>query len=114
MTKSQNKIGTTDPRQMSLLNLLQRSSELRETPSDEGSHNVHPRPSHSMADFIRACGLGLYEIAGRMSHLLGWKIIRAMLDSWTAESKEQHRPSAEVQKLRGDEQPTQFLIVKLF
>lgn len=96
MAKDKNKIGTADPRQLSLLDLLQRSSELRETPPDEGSHNVQPRLSHSMAKAIRACGLGRFEIAGRMSHLLGWEVTKAMLDSWTAESKEQHRPPAEV------------------
>jgi len=98
---------------MSLLDLLQRSSELRETPSSEGSHNVQPRLSHSMSNAIRACSLGRFEIAGRMSHLVGQEITKAMLDSWTAESKEQHRPPAEFLPafcvVTGSREPLQIL-----
>lgn len=113
MTKRPSKFGSEDPRQMSLLDLLQRSSELREVPADEGSHNVQPRLSHAMANAIRACGLGRFEIAGRMSHLVGQEITKAMIDSWTAESKEQHRPPAEFLPafcaVTGSREPLQIL-----
>lgn len=113
MTKRREKVGSADPRQMSLLDLLQRTSELREPAQSEGSLCVQPRLSHSMANAIRACGLGRYEIAGRMSHLLGQEISKASLDSWTAESKEQHRPPAEFLPafcaVTGSREPLQIL-----
>lgn len=95
MTKKRVKVDTPDPRQMSLLDLLQRATDLRDEPSTEGALCVQPRLSHAMTRAIKQSGLSRWEVAGKMSHLLGVEVTKAMLDSWTAESKEQHRPPAE-------------------
>lgn len=103
----------TDPRQMSLLDLLQQSQQLRETPKSEGSLCVQPRLSHAMSRAVSASGLSRWEIAGRVSALVGQEITKAMLDSWTAESKEQHRPPAEFLPafcvVTGSREPLQIL-----
>lgn len=97
MPKRREKVGSADPRQMSLLDLLQQAKHLRPEPeAQEGELNVQPALSHTMSRAIRASGLDRYEVAARMSRLLGWEVTKSMLDSWTAESKEQHRPPAEV------------------
>jgi hypothetical protein len=85
----------TDPRQLSLLDLLQQAQTLREEKPVESSLCVQPLLSHAMSHAIRKCNLSRWEIAGRMSTLVGQEITKAMLDSWTAESKESHRPPAE-------------------
>ena len=95
MAKSRRKVDTPDPRQMSLLDLLQRSAELRNASQDEGSLGVQPRLSNAMSAAIRRSGLSRWDIAGRMSHLVGQEITKEMLDAWTAESKQAWRPPAE-------------------
>jgi predicted Ser/Thr protein kinase len=44
-----------------------------------------------VSEELRLCSLSRYQVAARMSELTGQDITKAMLDSWTAESKEQHR-----------------------
>lgn len=94
MAKHPRRVDKDDPRQTSLLDLIQQAKTLRDTTS-EGSLCIQPRLSHCMSRVSRASGLSRFEIAGRMSHLLGQEITVAQLDSWTAESKTQHRPPAE-------------------
>lgn len=94
MPKRKNGLGG-DPRQMSLLDLLQKAQELDLEPVGEGALDVHTRLCHALANAIRHSGLSRWEIAGRMSHLLGQEITQYMLNGWTAESKEAHRFPAE-------------------
>lgn len=43
---------------------------------------------HLISDLLKASSLNRYEIAARMSELLGHEITKHQLDSWTAESRE--------------------------
>ena len=44
-----------------------------------------------VSEELRKCSLSRYQVAARMSELTGQDITKSMLDTWTAESKEQHR-----------------------
>lgn len=113
MPKRKSQIGNDDPRQMSLLDLLQKAQELRPEAPDEGSLNVHTRLCHALTSAVRQSGLSRWEIAGRMSHLLGTEISKYMLDGWSAESKETHRIPAEYlpafSAATGSREPLQIL-----
>ena len=102
-----------DDRQMSLLDLLQRSQELRSEESTEGNLNIRERLRRSMCMAIKRCPLDRWEIAGEMSHLLGEQITKYQLDSWTSESKEGHRPPAEYIpafcKVTGSREPLEIM-----
>lgn len=96
MAKTRTRIDKADPRQLSLFDLLQAAQELRPQESVEGSLNVHTRLCHALTSAIKQSGpLSRWEIAGRMSHLLGTEITKFQIDAWTAESKEGHRIPAE-------------------
>jgi len=94
MPKTRKKIGVVDPRQMSLLDLLQQSQK-PSVQDDEGRLNIHGLLCRSLTRSINSNGLSRWEIAGRMSHLLGTEITKFQIDGWTAESKEGHRIPAE-------------------
>lgn len=95
MPKKKSQIGGDDPRQMSLLDMLERAQEIRDEEPEEGTLNLHVRLCHALTGAIRKSGLSRWEIAGRMSHLLGFEITKFMIDGWTAESKEARRIPAE-------------------
>jgi len=84
-----------DNRQLSLLDLIKQSEELRQSDPGEGALNHHTQFCHSLTNAIKASGYSRFEIAGRMSHLLGIEITKFMIDSWTCESKDGHRLPAE-------------------
>jgi hypothetical protein len=46
---------------------------------------------HLLSDLLKASPLSRFEIAARMSELLGHDITKNMLDAWTAESREAWR-----------------------
>lgn len=81
----------TDPAQLSLLDLLQKTQELKEEAPTQGSCNIEARLRHSLSDGIKQCPLSVYQIAGEMSHLLGETITEEMIRTWTAESKTRHQ-----------------------
>ena len=62
---------------------------------------------------IKGCSLSRWEIAGKMSHLLGAEVSKFSLDAWTAESKEGHRMPAEYLpafcQVTGDQGPLRIL-----
>jgi hypothetical protein len=80
---------------MSLLDLILKAQEIPEQSLSEGALDVHTRLCHALTNAIRQSGLSRWEIAGRMSHLLGQEVTQYMLNGWTAESKEAHRFPAE-------------------
>ena len=45
---------------------------------------------------IKNCPLSRYDIAGRISELMGRDLTKSMLDKYTAESAEEHRIPAEI------------------
>ncbi len=95
MAKTRRKIDR-ESGQMSLLSLLtQARQDASQDPAGEGSGNVRERLRLSLCAAIKQCTISRWEIAGRMSHLLGCEISKFQLDSWTAESKDGHRIPAE-------------------
>ena len=95
MAKARKKIDS-HPGQMSLLDLLVQAHEsLGGSKPEEGSCNVQQRLRATVCMAIKQSPLSRWEIAGRMSYLLGCEISKYMLDAWTAESKDGHRMPAE-------------------
>ncbi|WP_051554448.1 hypothetical protein [Desulfobulbus elongatus] len=81
---------------MSLLDVLTHAqNELDEENGTEGSANIRERLRIAMTDSIKRCSFSRWEIAGKMSHLLGVEVSKYQIDAWTAESKEGHRVPAE-------------------
>jgi len=60
-----------------------------------GSLNIQARLRAAMALAIKASRYSRYEIVGRMSNLVNAEITIHQLNSWTAESKDGHRPPGE-------------------
>ncbi len=79
MTKNQNQS------QLSLLELLK---DLRPKTPDTTLFNIDIQLREAISWAIKQCPYSRYQIAARMSDLLGVEITKSMLDSWTAESKE--------------------------
>lgn len=82
------KTTTSDPRQLTL-------DELFEIPRP-----VNPQPAsldharelrHLLSDALKKTIKSRFEVASRMSELTGHDISKAMLDAWTAESREAWR-----------------------
>ena len=63
--------------------------------SNVGSKEISVTLKTNITAVIKKCPLSRYQIAGRMSELLDHEITKAMIDAWTAESKEGHRFPAE-------------------
>ena len=82
------------PAQMSLFSLLDelQNQEFRE---EEGRMNMRTQLRNAINSALKKCRLSRWEVAGKMSHLLGVEISKFMLDAWTAESKVEHRFPAE-------------------
>jgi hypothetical protein len=79
-----------DNRQLSLLDLLKEAAEEKAAPR-EGTFDIDKSFRESISVALKGCPLSRWQVAARMSELTGTDITKSMLDSWTAESKEQHR-----------------------
>lgn len=53
-----------------------------------GALDVGLQVRHLISDLLKVCPLNRFEIAARMSELLGHEITKHQLDSWTAESRD--------------------------
>lgn len=80
--------------QRSLLDYIQELKKLN-TNTTEGTLNIRETLRLAQIEDIKQCPLSRHQIAGEMSHLLGTAVTKAMIDSWTAESKPQNRMPAE-------------------
>lgn len=89
MAKKRKKIDTRQ------LNLFEYIGRLRASDDGEGALNVRDPLRRALNRAIKEFGGSRFEIAGAMSHLLGVEITKAMIDSWTAESKFGNRIAAE-------------------
>lgn len=58
---------------------------------ESGKYNIDIRLRELLTSALKRSSLSRYEVAGKMSELLGVEITKSQLDSWTAESKEFHR-----------------------
>lgn len=63
---------------------------------EPGSMALEAELKASLSEGIRKSGLSRYEIAGRISELIGWDLTKSMLDAYTAESHDAHRVPAEI------------------
>jgi hypothetical protein len=88
MTKKKNRI---DIHQASLFEILQNFQNDAPAPKPIGSYNCDRRFREAISEALRWSPLSRYQVAARMSELTDTDITKTMLDSWTAESKEQHR-----------------------
>ena len=87
MAKRQPKI---DPRQTSLFETL--SAPLQEGPA---SFQIQNQLKNELSAGLKRCRMSRYEVAAKMSEMLGYEITKTMLDAYTAESKESYRFPAE-------------------
>ncbi len=88
MTRQKN----DDPNQLNLLDMLQQEETLISRPKDQpGALNMRAATRQALYESIKESVLDRYEIAAKMSMLLDQEITKAMIDSWTSESKEGHR-----------------------
>jgi hypothetical protein len=95
MSKARKNIGKSSLGQLNIFDLIEEVSRKQE----EASSSVSTAGKSSIDAAIRAiitaslkkASGSRYEMAARMSEILGVEITKAMLDSWSAESKENHR-----------------------
>lgn len=80
-----------DIRQVSLFDILKNLQEEKTTNRPPGSFDIDSQFRAAISEALKGCPLSRYQVAARMSELVGSEITKAMLDSWTAESKEGHR-----------------------
>lgn len=88
MTKKGKRI---DDRQLSLFDVIRNLQNDKPASIPIGSFNVDRPFREAISEALRQSPLSRYQVAARMSELTGTDITKTMMDSWTAESKEQHR-----------------------
>lgn len=91
MAKKEKRIDK-DINQLSLLDLLIKAQEDRKKEPGEGSLDIDARLKTALNEALKKCPLSRWEVAGKMSHLLGKEITKYQIDAWTAESKEHSIP----------------------
>lgn len=88
------KTPTARPRQLTLDAML-RDEGLYQLPPPSthtvGSLDIQAELTEVIAQAIKACPKDRYAIATEMSRLAGVDVSKAMIDAWTAPSKEGHR-----------------------
>lgn len=84
---SKKKPSIADPNQMSLMDLLTMADAAR----SPGAFDVETRMKEEASLGLRRCRLSRYEVAAKMSEMLGREVTKSMLDNRTAESKEDYQ-----------------------
>jgi hypothetical protein len=80
-----------DINQASLFDILKNYQEESLTIRPAGSFDIDRQFRAAISEALKHCPLSRWQVAARMSELTGCEITKVMLDSWTAESKENHR-----------------------
>jgi hypothetical protein len=80
-----------DARQMDLLDLLQRAETPAPAGPAPGSLDYDARLRAALSEELRRYAGDRFDVAAKMSRLVGAEVTKWQLDSWTAESKEGHR-----------------------
>ncbi len=80
-----------NPNQPTLFDVIIREQTRQSSRHPAGSLDIDRRFRAAVSEAIKGCPLSRYEVAAKMSELVGVEITESMLNSWTAESKEQHR-----------------------
>lgn len=73
------------PDQLSLLDFLK---DLRPKNTEFSSLNIDLLLRETIAQAIKECPHSRFQIAAKMSEMLGTEVSKTMIDSWTAESRE--------------------------
>jgi len=81
--------------QPSLFDLIREDERRASQEAAPASFNISYRLRSEISEGLKQCPYSRYEVAAKMSELLGVEITKSQLDSWTAESKEYHRFPAE-------------------
>lgn len=89
MSKARKRIANEN--QLNIFEAILNLQEREEPAKSAGSFDVDRQFRESISAALKACPYSRYQVAARMSELVGFEITKSMLDSWTAESKEQHR-----------------------
>jgi hypothetical protein len=80
-----------DINQASFFDLLKNYQEENQVSRPAGSFDIDRQFRELISLALKNCPLSRWQVAALMSELTGQEITKAMLDSWTAESKEAHR-----------------------
>jgi len=92
MAKSKKRL---DIGQLSLLDVIQRVTEQQKiiagSKDTPGRLNIDATVRELVSEALKRTRLSRYEVAAEMSKLLGREITKSQIDSWSAESKENHR-----------------------
>jgi len=80
-----------DMNQLSFFETLKYLQDREEIQKASGSMDIDCQFREAISEALKNCPLSRWQVAARMSELTGQDITKAMLDSWTAESKENHR-----------------------
>lgn len=89
MSKARKRIANEN--QLNIFEAILNLQEREEPAKGAGSFDIDRQFRESISAALKACPYSRYQVAARMSELVGIEITKSMLDSWTAESKEQHR-----------------------
>jgi hypothetical protein len=71
--------------------LSRKQAEAASSPSINGKASIDAAVRSIISDALKRCPLSRYEVAAKMSDILGVEITKSQIDSWSAESKENHR-----------------------
>lgn len=80
-----------NPNQLTIFDVIQNIQEEERQSRPAGSFDIDNQFREAISAALKACPLSRYQVAAGMSDLVGYEITKSMLDSWTAESKENHR-----------------------
>ena len=95
MSTSKSRKRIDDPRQLNFYDLINEAQSQKEVANDAGgSMKVMDELKGALNFALKGSPLSRHQVAGQMSHLLNEEITKAMIDSWTAESKtDRHIPA---------------------
>jgi hypothetical protein len=71
--------------------LSRKQAEVAASPAIQGKASIDAAVRSLISDALKRCPLSRYEVAAKMSEILGTEITKAQIDAWSAESKENHR-----------------------
>lgn len=96
MARRKRKTSDTSENQLTLFDLISEQAAACESNDPApGSFDMSSIIRQGLSESIRRSGMKRWEIAGRMSELLGVEVTESMLNAWTAESREDRRFPAE-------------------
>ena len=92
MSKNRKKIDTGQIDIFEVIETLSRKqSEVLDTQPTQGKASIDVAIRSIITAALKRSPLSRFEVAAKMSEILGVEITKAQLDAWSAESKENHR-----------------------